>query len=281
MTSCFPRNSRLPILGLLLCAVLAAGPVHADRAPDSTGARPRGASPSFVDLITRADSAVKARGGAAAPHARLYLSWHRPWGQPGATQMLTPDLAHPSAEDTLYLCFLPGRASTSFTGFTANLLIRPQPGDSLGPFWDFSKTGPNAGALAVQFGPDPSFPMRQPWTTRGMGQPVLERTPSGTRLRMVYAVGYLQGGTVDSATVQCLARVIVRHKNAHLAGATQPVCIEWESATLAYAMRDEPEVRLGERFACWGGKGAAACVPFRSPARAPAWKPGAASPRGR
>lgn len=277
---------RTPRARLLLGAAIMTGLLGLGARPnfaagvDSLTAARRATDPSFVELMARADSAVRARGGSKAPHARLYLSWNAPWGQKRASATLNPKLVDTVRDDTLYLCFLPGRTGDSFAGFTANLLIRPQPGDTLGPFWDFAKTGANAGGLAVQFGPDSSFPMAQPWRVKGMGQPILEKTPSGSRLRMVYAVGYKQGAPVDSGSVLCLARVLIRHRNAALAGARQPVCIEWESATLAYALKDEPEVNVGERFACWAGTGNTACAPFRTPMRAPAWKPGQARTSG-
>lgn len=238
----------------------------------TTGARP--GTKAFMDVLMAADSALKARGGSHAEHARLFLSWNRPWGMPGATTSLMPDLANPAAQDTLYLCFRPGRDTRTFSGFTAKLLFRPQGGDTLGAFWNFGRAGVNTTGIAVQFGPDPSFPMPMPWRVIGTGRPIMERTSSGLRLLMVYAVPYSEAGPVDSAKTYCLARVIIRHDMVALAGSHQPVCIEWEQASLAFALKDEPEVRQGERFVAWNSPEGAVCKPYRVPARTPAWTPG-------
>ncbi|MBI5170945.1 MAG: hypothetical protein HZA61_15755 [Candidatus Eisenbacteria bacterium] len=254
----------------VLLAAAAAGTSHADGTrPDTTHRAVR----PMVEVMTEADSAVRARGGARADAARLLLSWRAPWGAKRATQELRPSLADTTAEDTLYLCFRPGRTSPTFNGFTATLEFHCAPGDTLGPFWHFEKTGANAGGLAVQFGPEPRFPGPQPWTGPGMGRPAWEHTSEGGKLRLVFAVPYTQPGAVDSSGVYALGRVLIRHKRAALAGARQPICIEWKEASLAFALKDEPIVRQGERFVTWNAAPGEGCGRWNAVRKPESWKP--------
>lgn len=268
---------------VLLVALSAAAPAGARAdsssvAPAPAPTRARMTRP-IVDVITEADSLVKARGGARADHARLLLSWRAPWGERGAVTELAPALGDTSAIDTLYLCMQPGRNSPTFNGFSATLEFHCAPGDTLGDFWHFERTGANAGSLGVQFGPDPSFPVPQPWKVGGTGRPSWVPTSSGAQLKLVFAVPYTEAAPVDSATIYALGRVIIRHRRAALSGSAQPMCIEWREASLAFAMRDEPVVRRGERFAAWSLGGADACGTARGVGRPAGWKPGGKRPR--
>lgn len=249
-------------------SVAAAAP-SAPAAPAAPRVRP------MVELLTEADSVVRARGGAHAEHARLLLSWRAPWGQPRATTTLMPALRDTNGADTLYLCMRPGRTSPTFNGFMATLEFRCAPGDTLGAFWAFERTGANAGALGVQFGPEPEFPCPQPWVTAGVGRPAWTHTPTGGQLKLVFAVPYTQSGPVDSAGVYALARVLIRHNRARLSGSAQPMCIEWTESSLAFALKDEPIVRQGERFVSWNSPRGAVCDSWRNAARPESWKPAA------
>lgn len=268
-------------------AATAAHEAHTDSlataaAPDSAGhASPAPVKRPIQAVLVEADSVVRARGGAHAEHARLFLSWRSPWGQVGATDALQPALDDTAATDTLYLCMQPGRSSPTFNGFMATLEFRCAPGDTLGDFWAFERTGVNAGGLAVQFGPQPEFPCPQPWTTPGMGRPAWTRTATGGRLRLVFAVPYTQAGAVDSAGVYALARVLIRHQRARLGGSAQPMCIEWTESSLAFALKDEPVVRRGERFVSWNSPRGAVCDPWRVPGKPESWSPTSARKKSR
>lgn len=184
-----------------------------------------------------------------------------------------PQLADTLGMDTLYLCMQPGRSSPSFNGFTALLEFHCAPGDTLGDFWHFERNGRNAGGLAAQFGPDSSFPCPQPWQVSGVGRPGWVPASDGAQLRLVFAVPYLSATAVDSATIYALGRVVIRHRNAPLSGSAQPLCIEWREASLAFALRDEPIVRRGERFVSWNSPGGAVCAAARAPERPREWQP--------
>ncbi len=267
--------------------VVAQGPTRADSSTtqagpgDSLAAGAPTRARSMQDVLVEADSLVRARGGAHAEHARLFLSWRAPWGHAGATPTLQPMLRDTAATDTLYLCMQPGRSSSTFNGFMATLEFRCAPGDTLGDFWAFERTGANAGGLGVQFGPVPEFPCPQPWAAAGAGRPAWTRTPTGGRLRLVFAVPYTQPGSVDSAGVYALARVLIRHQRARLAGSAQPLCVEWTEASLAFALKDEPVVRQGERFVSWNSPHGAVCDTWRSSGKPEPWTPNPAHRKSR
>lgn len=258
-----------------------------DRAP-ATAASP-GAAPAVPEpaplgrmrgvggyqrLLAQGDSLLKLRGGSHAENAQLYLSWGAPWGMKGARQTLTPACGDTTAVDTLYLSFFPGRPSDMFMGFSGELYFRTATHDTLGAWWHMeSKTGENPGNVQVEFGPADDMPGVQPWTAAGQGLARITRTSDAMHLLLLYAVSVEAAGAIDSNRVYTLARVLVRHRRAaQLAGCGQPVCVEWVSGKFGFAIKDEPEVRRGERFVTYGG-GATACDAARGPRVAP-WKPG-------
>jgi hypothetical protein len=266
---------RSSIVRAWLCTLALVPSALAAEATAPTGQRGR----SMNEMLAEADSALRARGGSHAEHAQLYLSWNAPYGMPRASSQRAPVCGDTTAVDTLYLSFLPGRTTDSFTGFSAELRFHATGGDTLGPFWHMEgKGGANPGNLQVEFGPSETIPGVQPWTVAGQGLAFLDHTPDAMRLRTIFAVAFEQRSHVDSARVYTLCRILVRHRRtATLAGCEQPVCVEWASARFGFALKDEPEVRRGERFVVWG-RDATACDASRGP-RAPVWRPGARRPR--
>ncbi len=219
--------------------------------------------------LALADSLVKAQGGPRGDKALLFLTWNAPYGMRGARDTRAPR-TRAGGIDTLYLAFMPGRRSETFNGFTAELYFHAAPGDTLGTWWHMEKTGENAGALMAQFGPDPSFPQRQPWSGEGKGFVKLDRTSTTSKLRMVFAVPEGTGTALHPDSVYTLARVLLKHDR-DLPGRTQPVCIEWGSAGLAFALKDEPQVKRGERFVGFASADGKVCSAPR--ARIEPWHP--------
>jgi len=223
--------------------------------------------------LAKADSLLKLRGGVHAEDAQLFLSWNAPWGMRRAKTSLTPACGDTTGADTLYLSFLPGRPSAGFAGFTARLAFHGTGADTLGPWWHWEgRGGENGGNLQVEFGPSDDMPGRQPWVHAGRGFTQLKRTPNDMALIVLYAVSQDQTSPIVADSIYTLARIVVRHRRAgRLAGCGQPVCIEWVAATFGFALKDEPEVRRGERFVTYGAD-AHACDPRRGVA-VPVWKP--------
>ena len=238
-----------------------------------TTSNPFKAPGSIARIMAAADSAVKAQGGPRAENAQLFLSWNAPWGSKRAQQARRPACADSMTEDTLYLSFLPGRSAQRFTGFTGELFFRATGGDTLGPWWHMEgKGGENGGALRAEWAANADFGWKQPFRAAGQGFVLLDRTPEAARLRMVFAVPYEGAAPVAPDSVYALCRVIFKHRPARkLAGCERPVCVEWGKATLAFGLKDEPEVSRGERFVAFSGP-YAICEPFKGPHVAP-WKP--------
>ena len=276
------RRASIHVVALSLLSLLPALVVHAD-STSTTMPLPKPApgadSTRHERVVTiqrqleRADSLLKLRGGVHAEDAQLFLSWNAPWGMRRASTALTPRCADTTATDTLFLSFLPGRTSTGFNGFSARLSFHAAPGDTLGDWWHMeSRGGENGGNLQAEFGPSPTIPGRQPWAVTGYGYSQIKRTPTDMNLLVLYAVRHDAAVPIAADSVYTLARIIVRHRRAdRLAGCGQSVCVEWTSATLAFELKDEPEVRRGERFVSYG-RDAHACDASRGGAL-PVWKP--------
>lgn len=286
-----PRRDRISAATLALTAVfnlatLAAAqtekpreivvrvPSKADSVRRDSTYRSRFRGRSLVDLLAEADSALKVRGGSHAENAQLYLSWNAPYGMKRAAATRPIVCADTTATDTLWLSFYPGRRSDAFTGFSAEIKFHSAGPDSLASWWHMeSKGGENPGNMQVEFGPGPDFPGLQPWVANGQGFALLDRTPAALRLRTGFAVSLDDAGPIGSDTTYTLCRIILRHRRAgRLAGCAQPVCVEWASGRFGFALKDEPEVRRGERFVSWGASGAL-CNPIRN-SSVRTWRPG-------
>lgn len=224
--------------------------------------------------LAEADSVVRAQGGSRGDMARIYLTWDAPYGQRRArsTHAARCGEADSTRGDTLYLSCRLGRPSRGFNAFTAELRVHAAIGDTLGDWWRMERGGANAGSVVVEYGPTPPLPGRQPWGTAGRGAALLQRRAGETQLKLIYAVPYDEGVPARADSIYTLGRVIFRHRRT-LPGCERPVCIEWMSATLAYGLRDEPEVTMGERFVAWNSPDGSVCAPFRARGTARAWKP--------
>ena len=239
---------------------------------DSAGQRPAN-SKGMSQIISEADSAVRARGGSRADHAQLFLSWNAPWGRERAQPARMPACADSTLEDTLYFSILTGRPGERFTGFTGQLLVHATGADTLGSWWHMeSKGGENPGSMRMEWAALAPWADRQPFRSAGQGFVLLDRTPTVARLRMVYAVPFDQSGPIAADTVYTLARLIFKHRpERRLEGCKQPVVIEWAESSLAFGPKDEPMVRRGERYVAFSGP-LALLEPFRG-ARVETWKP--------
>lgn len=250
-----------------------AAPEIAPRPAASDSAARSNSLPRFSQIISAADSAVKARGGSSANDAQLFVSWNAPWGSRRAQQVRQPACRDSTVEDTLYLCVLTGRPAERFTGFTGQLLIHATGRDTLGRWWHMEgKGGSNPGSLRVEWAAMAPWAAQQPFRVSGQGFVLLDRTPTTARLRMVYAVPFDQAAPIAADSTYVLARLILKHRpDRELDGCTQPVVIEWASATLAFGPKDEPVVQRGERFVTYSGP-LGLLEPYRG-SKVQVWKP--------
>lgn len=175
-----------------------------------------------------------------ADEPRLYLSWHAPYGLPGASDTLIRACGDTSRVDTLFLSFDPGRACVTFVGMTATLRFRAQAGDSLGPQWGAPGAGPLPRWMRLEWAPDSSSGCPSPWSTRGFGFGGYRKLEGQGVLRMVYAVPSGDTARVEPGRRYGLALLLLRGLPLEGPFCRQPVCVEWTSATMADGSKETP-----------------------------------------
>lgn len=183
-------------------------------------------------------------GSAAADEPLAFLSWHAPYGSPGAADTLTLSCEGPAKPDTLYLSFDPGETNLGFTGFTAEMRIRSLDGDSLSGMWRSSTYTGLPRWMRVEFAPDSTSGCPSPFEVQGFGMAGFrrDRDPDGAGIiRMVHAVAYPDSATVKGGHRYGLARFLFRPPS-NADGCRRPVCIDWSWINLASAGGRETKI---------------------------------------
>jgi hypothetical protein len=250
----------------------AAPPVSVARAemPDSSAARR--VSSDSVDFES-------AEGDSFGP-PQLFLAWHAPYGMPGATDTISFGAGDSNRVDTLFLSFETGRDTRRFLGMMARLYFHPAFGDTLGIYWRYDYRSPNNRQVAIEFDPDGSFPCPQPWIRKGMGFPEFKFYSGGAKLELYYVVTRPEDIVpVDGRVRYCFARVMFRQTHWDLAGARQPVCIEWSLARMSAGRRDVVGRRGAGRCVSVNSADRSVCRPYRRTLIPDTWIPVANRPR--
>lgn len=180
---------------------------------------------------------------------RIYLSWGAGYGLPGADSSFSWKGGEAGRVDTLYLSFSPGKACSTFMGMTASVWFRALDGDTLGPIWSPPGGKKLPDFMNVEFQKPQASGYAFPWNSFGIGHPAYAKTSSSAgSLRLVWAVMPDNGVKVTPGTRYALARIILTRPPAGSPGFGQPVCVEWNEASMAYRPGDEPVVASGVRF---------------------------------
>jgi len=167
-----------------------------------------------------------------ATYARLHLTWRAPYGMPRATDTLSFACGNTTRLDTLFMSFEPTSASTSFTGFTAALWIKPLAGDSLSSIWDGIGLTDLPLWMKIDLSPDSATGCPTPLRVYGAGGAACHHTPDGDRIiRMVRAVAYADSVPLEAGKSYGLAQFLIRQPE-RSAGCSQPVCIQWLEANI-------------------------------------------------
>lgn len=238
--------------------------------------------PASVRPSTGAPSAMPAL---PAPPARrdtiinetpeLFLSWHRPFGMPGAAQNIEVAPSDTARRDTLWLSFDPGRDGPRFYSMFARLYFHPRMGDTLGNYWHWEGGSWNQGNLRMEFDPDGTFPCLQPFVHHGVAVPKYTFNPGLGRLDMIFAVRLQDAAPVAAGTRYCFARVIFHHKGAMLPGSGQPMCVEWAEGRVSFDGPDIVSSRGAHRWVTMNAASGDPCGDYKR-TKAPAiWRPGA------
>jgi hypothetical protein len=245
------RRPLLAVFGALLAHALSLSPVHgapAHRAP----AIPPAGEPA------RSEEPV------------IFLTWHAPYGQPGATDTLSAD-CDSTRSDTLWLAFDPGHASPKFLAVTADILFHAAVGDTLAPFWGRTYDE-KPWWIRIESEPQPGLGYPMPYRTNGGGGWGLMRQGSAALLRFIYATPYSEAAGI-TRQIYAAARIILAHPPAREDRCRQPICIEWSESELTYDIQNgRTFVRSGpHRFVSLNSPGGAVSEPYRRAAALHGW----------
>lgn len=266
------RSGAAAVLALAALLVAAGAPGAPARRVPPDRARagfPAPAPPGAAYDSTRGDSVGE---------SALYMAWGAPHGMPGARQDVTVSCGDTNRVDTLYLSLETGRDLPRLFAMFGRVDIHPAAGDSLGPFWDLGKGGANRGGLLVQVDADGTFPCARPWLYPGIGGTHYEATSALGELLAIYAVTPEDAAPIAGRTRYCFARLLLKHLRCDLAGARQPVCIEWREAGYSGGGEDLMVRRGPSRFVSVNSPDGSVCAPWRRVAWVGAWRP--SPPRG-
>lgn len=191
-----------------------------------------------------------APGLGRAGEPKLYLSWGAANDLPGATSSITWTCGDTTHVDTLYFSFDPGRACSTFVGMTADISIRSLSGDSLGPLWQSPGGRKLPRWMKFEFGSSPGSGYPFPWEDPGVaGSGYMMSGRTVASLRAIIATSQERWARVEGGRRYGLARLLLRRPPAGSVGCDQPMCIEWEYATMAFDIKDEPKVSDGVLYA--------------------------------
>jgi hypothetical protein len=190
------------------------------------------------------------RAGATGP--ALYLTWHAPYGMPGASDTLALACGDTARVDTLYLSFEVPRPMPPLASLRGVLYFHPQPGDTLRNFWFFKSGWANGGNMLIDFDPYPGQPCAAPWVVDGEPVVTYDHRSGRGRLDLSYTVPAAAARGLEPGVRYCCAHVRIFHRRPELEGCTQRVCVEWGGARLGFATGRQLDIPVGgSRFVGW------------------------------
>jgi hypothetical protein len=204
--------------------------------------------------------------------ARIFLTWHAPYGQPRASDQLFAACGDTSGLDTLYMCLDPGRDTDHLVGITATVYFWAAAGETLGTHWSFGD-GQDFERLRVEFNPA-SVPGVEPVCPEAaVARAAYTRTVASGKLLLIVAVPEAQGRSIRGGTMYALARVLVPRPQSRFPGCDRGICIEWTFSSIAYDVADEPQINHGQKFVSWNSVNGKSCAPLRQFSAPSPWKP--------
>jgi hypothetical protein len=215
-----------------------------------------------------------APGARASDQTQFYLSWHAPFGAPGATTDLSEACGDTTREDTLCITCDVGTDAPNLDGFTSTLLFHAQIGDTLGAHWRFGRGHQDLRNVRALWSTDSTLEQLPPWKgLPGFGGLDYDYSSGTGTLRILFAVPMGRSQPIKYGDRVCLARLLIRRPPSGVPECGRPLCIEWTTGTLALLPGYEPKTTRGARFVTLNSPGGAPCEPFRGPARVRPWKP--------
>jgi hypothetical protein len=238
---------------------------------DSNRAR---ATDAFLPLLALLLTGWLLAGAARADEPSVYLTWHAPYGQPGATDTLSAGCDSTRA-DTLWLAFNPGVKSPTFLAMSATLLIHPPMGDTLASTWaSDTLQGGNLRFFKPDADPNPGLGYPQPWKVSGVGVRQYERAGKAMKYYLIYATPSPEAISIERK-IYVLARILVQRPLPGDPRCGEPVCIEWNESEFGFAPKDS-RIRKAtgtHRFVSLNSPGGEVSIPYRKAAALRGWNP--------
>lgn len=258
-----PARRTIALLTLLLLGLTALPGLTATPPAGRAKAKPRRTVRAQSNPAARADSVPVPAVATGAQVPIVHLSWHAPFGFPGASKESPASCDDSTGVDTLFISFEPTADDSSFSGLAGELDIYAQGSDTLGSFWDVGGAGANPGGIVVQWAPHADFPGEAPFDRGGMAAVKYERTSVTGRLRFFNVVPAGTGLPVKAHHRYTLGAVFIKPAHRGLTGCGQPVCLELGMADFVF--NGKPDVyEHGSEMASRAG---ASCA-----RRAPVWR---------
>lgn len=163
----------------------------------------------------------------------LHTTWGGPFGDPRAHLQQIERCADSTSVDTLYLSFETGNRAIRLVGLSGVLLFEPDPRDTLGTFWKFERTGPNAGGLTVDLDRLVGDTYESPWSTLVEGHVGYSHLGGRGRLDVSANVSRDLPKTLPPHQVFAFARIGIHHARQGLTGCRAPMTVRWASAILS------------------------------------------------
>lgn len=209
---------------------------------------------------------------ARADEPAVYLTWHAPWGEPGATDTLSTN-CDSTGTDTLWLALNPELTSPTMLGISVTLLFHPAAGETLSSVWRKSFIEEKPRLLMIDTDPNPGLGYPQMFRTNGVGAGSLDMKEHMGRLTINYATPAPEAIGI-TPRVYAFARVIVKRPGPGDSRCGEPICIDWSELELGISASDDRRLRTHgpHRFVSLNSPGGAILVPYREGERH-SWKP--------
>ena len=197
---------------------------------------------------------------ARAVEPRTYLSWHAPYGTPGATDNISFTCGD-GVSDTLFLTYETGADTGQFCGLEAEVHFRVPAPDSLGSYWRSLEND-----IECEFLPDSIHGATRPWRgSLSLRFSFFDYANGIGRLQLSHVRPPLRPVTVRDSLPYFYARVVIPHPPAGQPRCDQPICIEWAGAQFIMDTTAATSVYAGKRghpYVTMNSPNGAVCASF-------------------
>jgi hypothetical protein len=231
---------------------------------------------SFVilGLVLATFHAAEPGAGTSEARPQAFLTWHAPYGMPGASDRLVTTCDDTLTVDTMFVSFRTYQNRPAVLAMSTSLLFHPAEGDTLGPFWHFKRGWENEGNLLIDFDRVAIPVVETAWDAMGVGHVTYDHRSGRGRLDFEFRLPTENRKPLIGGNTYVCARVRIRHRRPTLGGCGQPVCIELTGLQLKLATSREIEIDpSGHRFIGWNSPDGRVCQARSRLATQRPWRP--------